>query len=418
MIRCVKIPGILLKTILNMRNLFKFLSQRLSITLINQLSILIALPLITSKLSIDFFGQISVVLIFIQIGFILSDYGTQNSSIEEWNKLRTRYEQNEYFTKILFLKLFIISIFLSFFLLLNFFKLINVTPLIAICAIPSIIFGGLHPLWFYQVEKSLQDLIIPTLLSRVIYLIIIFFLVTSNETAYWVILAQGLSFIFVFFYSYMKIYRVFLIRLVSVNFLEIYSRIKNNFAYLLTILQNNQSSALWGLGLSFFGSNQMVAIYSLGDQFYRAAGIISGVCSQALHLFSFENRRASHKSIIIFLLVTLILGFLGYVAADKVITIFFPKEYETAISIIKVMIVAWTIQSFIKYLGYPLISKIFNVAMVHKITIMMFIIHFISFAIWVVYFSSVKDFVILFVLTVIFHLISYFFLILLNLKKL
>lgn len=401
-----------------MRNLFKFLSQRLSITFINQLSFLIALPLITSKLSIDFFGQVSVVLLFIQIGFILSDYGTQNSSIEEWNKLRTQYEQNEYFTKILFLKLFIISIYLGFFLLLNFLKLINVSPLIAISAIPSIIFGGLHPLWFYQVEKSIQDLIVPTFLSRVIYLITIFFLVTSNETAYWVILAQGLSLIFLFIYTYMEIYKGFLIRIVSVNFLEIYSRIKNNFAYLLTILQNNQSSALWGLGLSFFGSNQMVAIYSFGDQFYRAAGIISGVCSQGLHIFSFDDRRESLKNIIIFLLVTLILGFLGYVAANKVIIIFFPKEYEPAINIIKVMIVAWTFQSFIKYLGYPLIPKILNVTMVHKITIIMFIIHFISFAIWAVYFSSVMDLVNLFALTVISHFIFYFFLILLNLKKL
>ena len=57
-----------------------------SIIGINQLFILIAIPVLASRLDLYVFGQIAIGFTLAQLSWIISDWGVQHLSIEEWGK--------------------------------------------------------------------------------------------------------------------------------------------------------------------------------------------------------------------------------------------------------------------------------------------------------------------------------------------
>ena len=71
------------------------IAARGAIILINQLSLLLALPLVASRVDLITFGKIAIGLIIIQISWLIGHWGVQNFSIENWHKLKKRSEKNQ-----------------------------------------------------------------------------------------------------------------------------------------------------------------------------------------------------------------------------------------------------------------------------------------------------------------------------------
>jgi len=62
--------------------------NRIAIGFTNQLSILIAIPILASRLDFFIFGQVAIGFVLVQLSWVLSDWGVQHFSIENWSKAK------------------------------------------------------------------------------------------------------------------------------------------------------------------------------------------------------------------------------------------------------------------------------------------------------------------------------------------
>lgn len=145
-----------------------------SIIFINQLSVLIAIPLLASRLDFFVFGQIAIGFILVQLSWVVCDFGVQYFSIENWSRAKTLRDQNRLISLLLTLRLCVAIVCLLIILFLILVSFLNFPMLFWICIIPSILMGGAYPLWFFQVNKIPQTMILPTLVSRLVYLFVIY----------------------------------------------------------------------------------------------------------------------------------------------------------------------------------------------------------------------------------------------------
>ena len=131
----------------------KHISRRGSIIAINQLSVLIAIPILAARLDLEVFGQVAIGFLLVQLSWVVSDWGIQHYSIEEWGK-KVKQKEKIFFTASVICLNFLISLvcLLGIFLL-TYFQVIDFSYFYFMCLIPSIIMGGSYPLWFFQVNN-------------------------------------------------------------------------------------------------------------------------------------------------------------------------------------------------------------------------------------------------------------------------
>ena len=67
-------------------NYLKQIFPRLNIMVINQLSVLISIPWIASKLSAEIFGLVSTAIILLQLSWMIIQWGFNHYATEIWSK--------------------------------------------------------------------------------------------------------------------------------------------------------------------------------------------------------------------------------------------------------------------------------------------------------------------------------------------
>jgi O-antigen/teichoic acid export membrane protein len=386
----------------------KHISRRGLIIAINQISVLLAIPILAARLDFEVFGQVAIGFVLVQLSWAVSDWGVQHFSIEEWGKKVKQKEKNHFITSIICLNFLISLICLLVIFLLAYFHVVEFSFFYFICLIPSIIMGGSYPLWFFQVNKSPQDMILPTFFSRIIFLSIIYFYVLTNDSAFMAFLAQGINLTLITLYSFYRLKTQYKFNWSPINFFEVLSIEKRSRPFLLNAIINNQANTLWGFGLSIIGGPASMAIFNLGDQIYRAGGAMTNIIAQSVRIHfigkSFYDLRVTiFFFVVLFCLITASISS----SADFLISNFFPQEYLPATQIIQVMMIAWGLHALVKLLNYPVLGEKFGSVWVNSLTYKILFIHIIMFAIWCYFFSNPLTMAILFTSVILIQLIIF-----------
>ena len=388
----------------------KHIFRRGSIIAINQLSVLIAIPILAARLDFEVFGQVAIGFVLVQLSWVVSDWGIQHFSIEEWGKKLKQKEKNHFTTSVICLNFLISLICLLVIFLLTYFKVVDFSYFYFACLIPSIIMGGSYPLWFFQVNKSPQDMILPTFFSRILFLCIIYFFVLSNDSAYIAFLAQGINLSLITIYSFFRLKTHYKFNWTSIGFWEVLSIEQKSRPFLLNAITNNQTNTLWGFGLSIIGGPASMAIYNLGDQIYRAGGAMTNIVAQSIRIH-FINKPLNELKftitffcLLFFLLTVFVCLFTPYLIYN-----FFSSNYLPAIPVIQVMMIAWGVHAVVKLLNYPILAASHGASWVNKITKYFLLMHFAMFFVWALYYGDVLDMSVMFLLVIIFQLIFFLF---------
>lgn len=386
-------------------NTLKHIFGRATIIGINQIAVLISLPILASRLDFYTFGQVAIGFLLIQLSWLISDWGIQNYSIEVWKNLRDNLKKASFISYAIMLNLFIAIIFLILILLLIQLSILSFPFYYWLCIIPSILMGSVYPLWFFQVQKSPQDMILPTFISRLIFLGMVFILVESNETAIWAFLAQGVNLSLITIYAFFRMYTNYSFNWQKVGFREIILLARSTFPFLMNSITNNQINTIWGFGLSVTSGPYAMALFNLGDQLYRAGGAISNIIAQSVRINFIEKSFYDSRFTILFFvgLYSLIAISFSW-SAHFLIDNFFPQEYLPATQIIQVMIIAWGLHAIVKLLNYPVLGEQFGAAWVNLINYKILFVHMLVFAIWYYFYKSVLAMAILFALVILIQL--------------
>ncbi len=388
----------------------KHISRRGSIIAINQLSVLIAIPILAARLDLEVFGQVAIGFLLVQLSWVVSDWGIQHFSIEEWGKKVKQKEKNLFTASVICLNFLISLVCLLGIFLLTYFQVIDFSYFYFMCLIPSIIMGGSYPLWFFQVNKSPQDMILPTFLSRIIFICIIYFCVLSNDSSYIAFLAQGVNLSLITLYSFYRLKTYYNFNWPAINFWEVLLIGKKSRPFLINAITNNQANTLWGFGLSIIGGPASMAIYNLGDQIYRAGGAITNIVAQSIRIHFIGKSLYELKfTITFFTLLFFIITVSVCLITRHIIEVFFTNNYLPAIPVIQIMICAWGVHAIVKLFNYPILAASHGATWVNKITKYFLFIHFLMFFLWFMIYGEVLSMSIMFLLVIILQLIIFIY---------
>lgn len=386
--------------------------NRIVIIFINQLSVLVAIPILASRLDFYTFGQIATGFILVQLSWVISDWGIQHFSIENWSRAKTLRDKNRLISLLMSLRLSVAIVCLLIILFLIQTNCLNFFLLFWICIIPSILMGGVYPLWFFQVNKIPQTMILPTFMSRLVYLLVIYLLVNDNSSAYWAFLAQGINMGAITLYAYWFMIMRHSYSWINFNKKQFMFVLRSSFPYLLNAVTNNQINTLWGFGLAVVGGPIAMAIFNLGDQIYRMGGALTNVIAQSVRIYSKESSfDKTLPSILFFISIYLMLAFIVSFFAKDIVMKFFSEDYYEAIKLIQIMALIWALHAIIKILNYPILGKFFSTHFINRLTYKFLILHVLIFFVWINLFNSPLSMSYFFGLVVLIHLLSFIYLV-------
>ena len=391
-------------------NTLKHIIARGSIIFINQFTLLIALPILASRLDFLTFGKVAIGLMTIQISWLISHWGIHNYSIENWQHLKNKSQKNQLITMAGIVGVVNGIIFLSFILLINLKGWLNIPISLIVSMIPSILIGGINPIWFFQIKKATQKLILPTFSARMIYLLIILVFIKDNSDAYIFFLAQALGLVIVCFYAFSVMKKKYTHKISYFNLNEFKNFYLKNTPYFFNSISNNKINTLWGSGLSIIGGPEAMALYNLGDEIYRFGSSISNIIAQAIRI-NFLNNKTHNLKVVntIFTIFYFTLAILISSVVDPAIKHFFSRNYEDASSIIKIMVFAWAINATVKLINYPVLGRLYGIEWLNKITYQIFLLHIVMFVFWAMVFDSALSFAVFFTSVNLIQLILYYF---------
>ena len=392
-------------------NIIKHACSRGFIILTNQLSVLIAIPILASRLDFLVFGQVATGFVLVQLSWVLSDWGVQHFSIENWGAAKTLRDKNKLISLLLTLRLIVAIICLLIILFLIQVNFLNFPLLFWISIIPSILMGGAYPLWFFQVNKIPQTMIFPTFMSRLVYLLVIYLLVNDNSSAHWAFLAQGMNLGMITLYAYWHMIMRYSYSWINFNIKQFTFVLRSSFPYLLNAVTNNQINTLWGFGLAVVGGPIAMAIFNLGDQIYRMGGALTNVIAQSARIYSRESSfDKTLPSILFFILIYLMLAFIVYFFAKDIVMKFFNEDYYEAIKLIQIMTLIWALHAIIKILNYPILGKFFSTHFINRVTFKFLILHVFMFFVWINLFDTPISMSYFFGCVVLIHLLTFIYL--------
>lgn len=396
----------------------KHIFGRATIIGINQAAVLISLPILASRLDFYTFGQVAIGFLLVQLSWVISDWGIQNYSIEIWSNFRDRLQKSKFISYAVMLNLLIAIIFLILILILSRLSILSFPFHYWLCVIPSILMGSVYPLWFYQVQKSPQDMILPTFISRLIFLGMIFALVVNNETASWAFLAQGVNLSLITIYAFLRMCKNYSYKWQSPNISEIKALAQSSFPFLVNSITNNQINTLWGFGLSLVSGPYAMAIYNIGDQVYRAGGAITNIIAQSVRIY-FQGKSLIQIRftflffICLFVLITAFMIIIG----PFFIKTFFPKSFLPAIEVYQVMMLAWGLHALVKLLNYPILGETHGANWVNQMTYLILILHVVSILAWMYFFDGPFSLAMMLTLVITIQLIIYLTQLLRSIRK-
>tara|TARA_B100000035_G_scaffold315391_1_gene335752 strand:- start:32025 stop:33245 length:1221 start_codon:yes stop_codon:yes gene_type:complete len=393
-------------------DILKHASSRSLIILTNQLSVLIAIPILASRLDFFIFGQVAIGFVLVQLSWVLSDWGVQHFSIENWSRAKTLRDKNRLISLLLILRLSVAIVCLLIILFLIQTNFLNFPLIFWVCIIPSILMGGAYPMWFFQVNKIPQTMILPTLLSRLVYLLVIYLMVNDNSSAYWAFLAQGINMGMITLYAYRYMMIRYSYSWLNFNKKQFMFVLRSSFPYLLNAVTNNQINTLWGFGLAVVGGPMAMAIFNLGDQIYRMGGALTNVIAQSVRIYSKESSfDKTLPSVLFFATLYFLFAFIVIIFAKDIVMKFFSEDYYEAIKLIQMMILIWVLHAIIKIMNYPILGKFFSTHFINKLTYKILILHVIIFLLWINLFNSPLSMSFFFGCVVLIHLLTFIYLV-------
>jgi PST family polysaccharide transporter len=381
-----------------------------AIILINQLSLLLALPLVASRVDLITFGKIAIGLIIIQISWLIGHWGVQNFSIENWHKLKKRSEKNQIIFLSIAVGLMNGIIFLCLIYLLILHGWVDISKIFFMSLIPSVLIGAINPIWFFQLNKIPQKIIPPTFGARMLFLLIIFIFVKDNSDAHLFFLAQGIGLLIVCTYGFFLIIKKYKHRLTYFSMNQLIHFYIKNIPYLINSISNNKINTLWGSGLSIVGGAEAMALYNLGDEIYRFGSSMSNIIAQAVRIHFLKNTISKIRAInTLFIFFYFLFALLICLTIDSLLEISFSNDYSSASSIIKIMVFAWAINATVKLFNYPVLGKLYGISWLNRKTYFVVLLHVLFFIFWVIFFDSTQSMVIMFTLVNLIQLILYAF---------
>ncbi|MDC6820767.1 O33 family O-antigen flippase [Escherichia coli] len=338
------------------------------VQIINYVAPFLVLPYLSRVLSVDNFGLLMMIISASSIALIVTDYGFSLSgplfvAVNKHNKVVI----NQYIGTIYLIKSVLISMIWFLFLFIYFISDNEITSHFSNILWLGVIITtqSFQPIWFFQGLEKMKNITFSLIISKSVYVILIFCLVKTNHVER-VFLALVLSNVVTLVISNYLLYRNGYAIGTPCNKL-FRDEIKNSFPFFLSrAAVGVYTSASTFIVGSFAGLNQ-AAVYSSAEKLYQAGQNALSPISQALYpyLARSGDKKTLYKFVVLFFILLCMICILSSYYSNTIVMLFFGNKYNAASQVLNVFLLSLVI-TFVSFnFGYPAFAAIKRVQIVN-----------------------------------------------------
>ena len=238
-----------------------------------------------------------------------------------------------------------------------------------------------------------------------VFILLVMIFVKDDAHAPTYLYLHTVSFMVITLFAYYRMIEKHSFTWQSFNFIQSINHIAKSMGFFLNSLTNSNIHVIWGFAVTVTQEPIVIGIYNIAEQGYRAGSAISNTISQVLRLNSVRlGISQTLRSTVFYGITYFFAAMLGFFLAEPVMKIFFQPEYISSVSVLKVLIGVWLIQSYIKLINYPLLGKLISVEKLHKMTPYILFLHLFMLGLWYIFSHDLYSLALTFLAASLIHL--------------
>lgn len=288
----------------------------------------LTLPYLSRVLNVDSFSATMVIMSICQFGYIFCEFGFNLSATRKIINTEDVAKHAIINGSVVAIKVFSLILYS----IIVYFTLKGQGLLLCMVVLLVIFFQTIQPVWYFSAREEFRKMAGFSLVSKAIYLILIFLLVHKSDDVNMVFLSLLLSQL-VSFFLYMNLVSKKDLNLHSVirfELKEIMCDFNEAYKYFFFRVASNLQYFIGAPVLGFYNSTPLViANFSNADTLGRAMRGITGSVTQAL--FPYTSKEKNFNQFLVFFLATVTLLMLGsiplYLMSSEITSFIFGEKY-------------------------------------------------------------------------------------------
>jgi polysaccharide transporter, PST family len=243
------------------------------------------MPVIIRRIGADGFGVVSVAQVVMVFLSTLTDYGFNLTATRDIAFFKDDKERvSRIFSSVLVSKLILCGIAYALLCLMTFLiPFFRSHLLLYHLGFAYVIGQSLLVSWFFQGLEKMQYITISTLISRIVFILLVIFFIRRPEDKNLFLLLAGVGNIIAGVFSVWLAFRIFELRLARPARADIFHELKEGWQVTLSNLSINTYQYINIIVLRFFSNDLIVGYYSIAERIFFAIRQILGIFSQAIY---------------------------------------------------------------------------------------------------------------------------------------
>lgn len=343
---------------------------------------LINLPYLSRVLGVEKFGLVFFAFAFMQYFIILTDYGFGLSATREIAVNRhNKNNLSNIFSAVTFIKLCLLLVsFAILCIMIIFIPKLHENWIVFLLSFLMVVGNAIYPVWFFQGMERMKYITFLNILSKTIFLVLIFIFVKKSDDYVIVPLLNSMGFLvsgIIGMYFAIK-------NLGAKLYLPKWQAIKKQFKYSSEFFLSRVSVSAYTntntFCLGLIGSSIMVGYYVAAEKIYNAINGIQAPLGQALYPFVAKNKdiKTYKKWFLVAIICNLLICSFVFIFAKQFIAIFYGANMMFAYKILRIFCIISLIVFPSMLVGYPLIGALGHTKEANRSVIVGSIIHIIG----------------------------------------
>ncbi len=321
---------------------------------------LVTLPYLVRVLGIENYGLISFAQVFALLFVVFVDFGFDLSIVRIISINSDNIKKvSEIFNSVIVIKILLILIsFTFYYFIINYFDKFSKDELLYLYMYGIVIGQGLFPLWFFQGMQQMKYITILNFAVKVIFLILVFLLVKTEDDYINYPILFSLSYIIVLPFAFYTIKTKFNVDffIPSIEKLIYYTKYSSHFFASRVALRFYEGGGLFVVGL--VSSDLIAGYYAIADQLRAAITSLYSPISQALYPYiSKEKNIKLYKKMFYAINIVNIFGLvILFVFTEDILDLLFGSHSFMTVSLIRIFVFVMAMDVPSILVGYPLLG--------------------------------------------------------------
>ena len=298
----------------------------------------ITLPYLSRVIGIEKFGEIAFATAMMTYCQAIVDYGFIYSAVRDISRCReNKLEASEIFTKVMWARFCLV--FLSFFLLclcIVFIPKLYSMRIVLFASFFTVIGHALFPDWMFQAIEKMKYITYLNLFTKLLFTILVFIVIKEQSDYIFQPILTSLGFCISGIISLILLSKMGF-RIGKFCFRDSINAIRTNTDLFINQLVPNLYNSLSSVFLGFMHGSVSNGIFDAGNRFNNVVSYFVSIISRVFFPFLSRNLDKHRFYIKLHLGISILLSLILFFVAPFIIKIFFTKEFESAIIVLRIL---------------------------------------------------------------------------------